>query len=463
MKNLSIFSMAVLTTLTIFSTSCKKDDDASPSTPTGNTGPADYMHFDAEDRITLNSPLTGNAQFTIETNFKSEATDAVYRRLIGWSGFGFELADVNGTLYYYVTSWTATSATNLRDGNWHHLAAVNDGSNLTIYLDGLEVYQSTNPLTFSFSGSMGVGNKTNGFSEGWIGCIDEVKVWDQALSQYEVWTSMGEVPDTSDTNLALYYDFHQETSDTAVIDLSQSSLHGVIEGESPTHNGPDFQYFDIEPDISAPRGEYLSFDGGDLVSTTSPITTNTFTIETKFNTTTNETNYRRLIGHSGYELEIALYNGGIVIYDGSWRTTTGTGVADGNWHHTAVTLNDTVLTVYVDGDTVLTRTANYNLDFTGLAMAVGARTSGSEAFIGSLDDVRIWSTARTDTEIASLVNSDLSGTESGLLLNYKFSETAISQIIEDSAMDNDGVRGTNNTIQASDPTYNFDVPADIIF
>jgi len=46
----------------------------------------------------------------------------------------------------------------------------------------------------------------------------------------------------------------------------------------------------------------------------------------------------------------------------------------------------------------------------------------SEAWTGTLDDVRIWSTARTEVEINATMNGCLTGTETGLLALYDFEE-----------------------------------------
>jgi hypothetical protein len=54
-------------------------------------------------------------------------------------------------------------------------------------------------------------------------------------------------------------------------------------------------------------------------------------------------------------------------------------------------------------------------------VAVGA-FNNSAFFAGILDEVRVWNVARTQDQIISTMNSELAGTESGLVLNYHFNQ-----------------------------------------
>ena len=63
--------------------------------------------------------------------------------------------------------------------DWNHVAYVADGSNMTVYLDGQEVFGPT-PFAAAPSGFMHIGNRWND-QEGFFGLMDDVALWDVAL------------------------------------------------------------------------------------------------------------------------------------------------------------------------------------------------------------------------------------------------------------------------------------------
>ncbi|RZK36053.1 MAG: T9SS type A sorting domain-containing protein [Hymenobacter sp.] len=95
--------------------------------------------------------------------------------------------------------------------------------------------------------------------------------------------------------------------------------------------------------------------------------------------------------------------------------------------------------VYVNGN--LVNTVN-PVDFkpstvTGQKLTIGITKDGTaadmEAFTGNIDDVRIWSTMRTQQEISNNRNTALTGTETGLVANYTFNSG-------NNAADNSGLK-----------------------
>jgi hypothetical protein len=123
-------------------------------------------------------------------------------------------------------------------------------------------------------------------------------------------------------------------------------------------------------------------------------------------------------------------------------------VALNTWHHIAVTydgLND-ITKFYADGNFL--SQSNGVLSFTqrpdSLYIAYGI--SGAPEFgRGSMDEIRIWNLVRSQSEIASSYNMTLTGSESGLVLYYKFSE-GIGNITSDATTNN--ITGTlvNNPV-----------------
>ncbi len=107
--------------------------------------------------------------------------------------------------------------------------------------------------------------------------------------------------------------------------------------------------------------------------------------------------------------------------------------SDESWHHMAMRWrsSDGALDVFRDGVKIYS-TVDYQ---TGLAMAtngtfvlgqdqdnVGGGFDANQAFIGEMDEVRVWNTFRTDQQIAGNLHSRLSGAEPGLVLYYQMDD-----------------------------------------
>src|SRR3989344_233998 len=137
-------------------------------------------------------------EFSVCVWVKNDLTDSagVDRGVIGQSGSGADSFD----LFWESTekfgfnvkgpqdsSHVVSSNVAIIDNGWHHLVGVYDGSNVLLYIDSVlqteqsaflaDVQSSTNPIRIGQRGSS---------SFGWQGVIDEVAIFDKALTQSEV-------------------------------------------------------------------------------------------------------------------------------------------------------------------------------------------------------------------------------------------------------------------------------------
>lgn len=110
---------------------------------------------------------------------------------------------------------------------------------------------------------------------------------------------------------------------------------------------------------------------------------------------------------------------------GGFRVINGaTTVPLNTWTHLAGVWNGSVLSVYINGvPDGTTAVAGGAFNATTNPVRIGASLL-SESWDGRIDDVRIWSTARTATEISTYMNGCLPGTTPGLLALYNFEEGA---------------------------------------
>ena len=95
---------------------------------------------------------------------------------------------------------------------------------------------------------------------------------------------------------------------------------------------------------------------------------------------------------------------------------------DNNWHHIAASYDGSLITIFVDGIKI----ANYTYDLNTLnsPLYIGVRMDlGSDRFDdGTIDELRIWNTARTSCEISMAMNTTLVGNETGLVAYYNFNQ-----------------------------------------
>ncbi len=125
------------------------------------------------------------------------------------------------------------------------------------------------------------------------------------------------------------------------------------------------------------------------------------------------------------------------IWNGSTvGTTSSTTITAGTWYHVAYVMSTTTTDVYLNGVQVgSTLATGINTAQTGKPVTIGwSNDAGftTEYFSGDMDEVRIWSDARTELEIRTNMTKSLTGSESNLVAYYNFDEGT-------AASDNSGV------------------------
>ncbi|MFN8297856.1 MAG: LamG-like jellyroll fold domain-containing protein [Chitinophagales bacterium] len=111
---------------------------------------------------------------------------------------------------------------------------------------------------------------------------------------------------------------------------------------------------------------------------------------------------------------------------------TTTTIPQNSWTHVACTWEASTNTVKCYFNGILQPSVNGGASSTGTAgmLSIGARPGGAQYFSGKLDEIRIWSEARTACELQANYRTALNGTETNLAAYYTFDH---------------GVAGGNNT------------------
>ena len=102
--------------------------------------------------------------------------------------------------------------------------------------------------------------------------------------------------------------------------------------------------------------------------------------------------------------------------------STGVTVTANVWYHIAVTINGPTLKMYVNGKLYITTSLIDAYALTGTEVLTIASDYGNTVYANiKADEVRVWSTERTEAEIKANMYKELAGNEAGLMSYYKMS------------------------------------------
>ncbi|WPE18422.1 Ig-like domain-containing protein [Candidatus Thioglobus autotrophicus] len=160
----------------------------------------------------------------------------------GWDRFLIlESGSLNVSMGHTSNRWQ-TGAT-LTNDVWQHVASIYDNGTMKFYLNGTEYTTGTDEGNHSSTGKFTIGGNQNGASNLYVGRVDEVAVWNEALTKDEIvalYNSGSPLLASSDSgdyassgNLVGYYTMNSnDGSGTSVTDDSGNSETATITGGS---------------------------------------------------------------------------------------------------------------------------------------------------------------------------------------------------------------------------------------
>jgi hypothetical protein len=172
--------------------------------------------------------------------------------------------------------------------------------------------------------------------------------------------------------------------------------------------------------------DYVTVNANPAFNITSSITIETWVNTTNFTegyiTTKNDDSWYFAIngGNTANGRITAFLNG---ISPGGWVVGTYS-IADGNWHHVAMTYDGTKLKLFVDGllDTQSSQTGAITTGTANVFIGTRPFYTSDRYFDGSIDELRIWNVARTQCDIQNYMRCEITSTASGLVANYHFNQ-----------------------------------------
>jgi len=314
------------------------------------------------------------------------------------------------------------------DGQWHHIMVVNDGTNLKIYVDGVFDSSNANGGTINTQGtnvitSIGSIYGSYGF---FLGTIDEVAVWTSELSASDV-TSIynGGVPTdlTSFSPLSWWRMGDGDTWNGSTWTLTDNGSGG---NDATSVNMEEGDRLPISPSSFSLNS--FSFDGVDesinIGITPSNLRFNrldTFSFSAWVKVGTSQgnailsnqlapsTNYR------GYFFALNNSNQVTVILRSTLSDrliyTSTTTLTNGVWYHIVFTYDGTATTtggnIYINNSLdTLTRTGT----LTGTMQStdplyLGSRDDSDNWFAGNLDEISIFNTELSASDVTTIFNN----------------------------------------------------------
>jgi glucose/arabinose dehydrogenase len=204
-------------------------------TASGRFGSA--LSFDGTDDRVTSASLTLGPTFTLMA-WVQNPSNASYETIVT-IGRDRDLYLGDGVIIFYDGNSYHRFGSPLSNDVWHHVALSYDGSDLRAYLDGVLQGSAQLASLDSVSGILQVGAWINGarIVDFFGGLIDEIRIYNRALSQAEIQNDMntpvggapGPVPDTTPPAVAITFPASGATvSGTITVSASASDDVGVV-------------------------------------------------------------------------------------------------------------------------------------------------------------------------------------------------------------------------------------------
>ena len=303
------------------------------------------------------------------------------------------------------------SASPVNDGQFHHVAVVFDGTNQTVFLDGVAIGTKAHTqaaYAASYQYQLGSGQTAgwpagNGGSYYFQGLIDEAGFYNRALSAADVQSIVTSLPG------GLTNSWRGEGN---ALD-SQGGNNGTLVGGVTFAAGKVGQAFSLDG-----VGAYVKLPDNVVPYPTSGTSTTPLSFETWFRTTTGGVIMGQQGTTGGYVPAVYVGSDGLLRAELFWKNAvdpivSASPVNDGQFHHVAVVFDGTNQTVFLDGVAIGTKAhtqaayaASYQYQLgSGQTAGWPAGNGGSYYFQGLIDEAGFYNRALSAADVQSIVNA----------------------------------------------------------
>ena len=385
----------------------------------------DYaLRFDGQDDYLL----AGNVPF-IQGDYTVEAWINPYsitadHEIFDWYGAndGAQLfVQNNGALSYgeYGNgAWVSVESAPglIPTHTWTHVAMVKQEGNCTLFINGQAVSsglvnQCTSAINF------GIGSRTPDFDTYFNGEIDEIRVWDLARSETEIAANMCGVFEGIEPGIYALWHFNDGPGFPFASDSGPNGFGAWMNNMQP-NAGADCSWTAHECFLPVTNNNALHFDGvNDFVTVPDITCPQQFTIECWINFQgLLHASYITLVEFDNDNPWLGISRGKATLYQ---VVSSDQQIGEG-WHHLAFVVGESTSTIFVDGQEAGFANQTPSISNTP-GMGIGFHY-GDTPFTGLIDELRIWNYPRSEAQINAVKNSELSGSEAGLLAYYNFNQ-----------------------------------------
>ena len=367
--------------------------------------------------INLGDPTSGitTANYSISFWVNTTSTSASYL-ISKYLTDGVDSTDVframnlsNGTIDIRISLSSGgsardiTSTSTINDGNWHHILFTVEPNLSKLYINGAEEGSSTTGTAkapSSVSRNVTIGRHDAGDNY-FNGSIDQVRIYNTALDSTDASNLHAET--VSDTS-TLSFPSGKTAIATYQLDGNSTDLSGNYNG---TDTNVAYAYDGTETNIEYRFGRYgqaAVFNGSSskILPTSSPIpSSGAFTVSAWVKTSVSN---HCFISFGDFWLKAEYLSGVFSLGDINTSFQGTTDISDGSWHHCVLTVdNSNNIALYVDGTSEDTGTSTISRTNGGsFVIGVARNSSPVYYFNGSIDQVRIYSTALTSSQVTEL-------------------------------------------------------------
>jgi hypothetical protein len=259
------------------------------------------------------------------------------------------------------------------------------------------------------------------------GDIDEVAVWNRSLTANEVNHLKFRQLQGNEDGLLAYWRMDEGAGSTVSDSSASHSYPGTLLNNPVwVSSGAPVVLSNIATNCLklAGTGDYVSIsDAPDLDAY--PFTVSAW-IKTSLISAAGEGIVSKYVNSSKNGFSLFMVNGHVRAWyfaDGNdyiWDQSLGLDgglVADGDWHHLAFTVDITGGSLIVDGNLIqhLPWTGNPGPPASTTPLQIGRYDTYANSFPGQIDEVTLWNTSFTASQVQAMKNLPLMGSESGLV------------------------------------------------